>query len=85
MTAWQPRGCGGAALEAAGQHRRVKADAARSLAEVLAQLDDKNEEHERLLVEATGQLEGSLSALRRLTNEIARTIDDGIDMLQPTG
>lgn len=46
------------------------------------QLDDKNEEHERLLVQATGSLEGALSALRRLTNEVARTIDDGIDMLQ---
>ncbi len=49
------------------------------------QLDAKNEQHERELVQATGSLEGSLSALRRLTNEIARTIDDGIDMLQPRG
>ena len=49
------------------------------------QLDDKNEEHERLLVQATGSLEGALSAVRRLTNEISRTIDDGIDMLQATG
>jgi serine/threonine-protein kinase len=46
------------------------------------QLDDKNEEHEQKLVQVTGTLEGSLSALRRLTNEVARTIDDGIDMLQ---
>jgi serine/threonine-protein kinase len=54
------------------------------IATLQQQLDDKNEEHERLLVQATGQLEGSLSALRRLTNEVARTIDDGIDMLQAT-
>jgi serine/threonine-protein kinase len=46
------------------------------------QLDEKNEEHERALVQVTGALEGSISALRRLTNEIARTIDDGIDILQ---
>ena len=46
------------------------------------QLDQKNETHERELVQVTGALEGSLSALRRLTNEIVRTIDDGIDMLQ---
>jgi eukaryotic-like serine/threonine-protein kinase len=46
------------------------------------QLDQKNEAHERELVQVTGALEGSLSALRRLTNEIVRTIDDGIDMLQ---
>lgn len=47
-----------------------------------AQLESKNEEHERDLVQATGALEGSLSALRRLTSEIVRTIDDGIDILQ---
>lgn len=46
------------------------------------QLDAKNEEHERALVQATGSLEGALSALRRLTNEIARTIADGIDMFE---
>jgi serine/threonine-protein kinase len=46
------------------------------------QLDQKNEAFERELVQATGSLEGSLSALRRLTSEIVRTIDDGIDILQ---
>ncbi|MBX3226701.1 MAG: protein kinase [Labilithrix sp.] len=46
------------------------------------QLDERNEAHERALVQATGTLEGSLSAFRHLTNEIARTIDDGIDMLK---
>jgi serine/threonine-protein kinase len=49
------------------------------------QLDAKNEAFERELVQATGQLEGSLSALRRLTSEIVRTIDDGIGILQRTG
>ena len=49
------------------------------------QLDVKNEELERDLVAATGSLEGALSARRRLTNEIARTIDDGIEMLQRAG
>lgn len=48
------------------------------------QLDTKNEELERELVHATGLLEGSLSAQRRLTNELVRTIDDGIDILQRT-
>jgi len=46
------------------------------------QLDAKNEELERDLVLATGNLEGSLSALRRLTSELVRTIDDGISILQ---
>ena len=48
------------------------------------QLESKNEELERDLVHATGSLEGSLSALRRLTNEVVRTIDDGIAILQKT-
>jgi hypothetical protein len=46
------------------------------------QLDAKNEELERDLVAATGSLEGALSAVRRLTSEVARTIDDGMEMLQ---
>ena len=49
------------------------------------QLDAKNEEFERDVIQATGQLEGALSALRRLTSEIVRTIDDGIGILQRTG
>ncbi len=49
------------------------------------QLDQQNEDLERDLVAATGSLEGALSAMRRLTNEIARTIDDGIEMLQRVG
>ena len=60
----------------------VVEDLGYQIATLQKQLDDKNEEHERMLVQATGSLEGALSALRRLTNEIARTIDDGIDMLQ---
>jgi len=74
------------ALEA--EERRAEGvveDLAFQIASLQKQLDEKNEAHERLLVQATGQLEGSLSALRRLTNEVARTIDDGIDMLQAAG
>jgi eukaryotic-like serine/threonine-protein kinase len=63
----------------------VVEDLAFQIATLQEQLDERNEEHERTLVQATGTLEGSLSAFRRLTNEIARTIDDGIDMLQRTG
>ncbi|MBX3221149.1 MAG: protein kinase [Labilithrix sp.] len=49
------------------------------------QLDGKNETHEQALVRATGALEGALSALRTLTHEVARSIADGIDMLQRAG
>ena len=60
----------------------VVEDLAFQIATLQSQLDARNEQHERALVQSTGQLEGCLSALRTLTNEIARTIDDGIDILQ---
>jgi eukaryotic-like serine/threonine-protein kinase len=63
----------------------VDEDLAYQLDALQQTLDVKNEELERELVDATGQLEGSLSALRRLTSEIVRTIDDGIGILQRTG
>ena len=40
------------------------------------QLESKNESFERDMVGAAGALEGSLSALRRLTNELVRTLDE---------
>jgi eukaryotic-like serine/threonine-protein kinase len=63
----------------------VDMDLAFQLEALQRQLDKRNEAFERELVQATGQLEGSLSALRRLTSEIVRTIDDGIGILQKTG
>lgn len=60
----------------------VDMDLAFQLDALQRQLDKRNEGFERELVHATGQLEGSLSALRRLTSEIVRTIDDGIGILQ---
>jgi hypothetical protein len=47
-----------------------------------ARLDANNEAFERELIFATGQLEGALSALRRLTSEMVRSIDDGMGILQ---
>src|SRR5690606_19232514 len=60
----------------------VVADLSFQIEALQAQLDKKNEAHERELVKVAGALEGSLSALRRLENELVRTIDDGIDVLQ---
>jgi hypothetical protein len=40
------------------------------------QLEAKNETFDRAMLEASGGLEGSLSALRRLTNELVRTLDE---------
>jgi hypothetical protein len=47
------------------------------------QLDAKNEEFERELLEATASLEGALSALRMLTSELVRTIDAGVALVRP--
>jgi hypothetical protein len=65
--------------------RAVDDDLAFQLDALQRQLDTKNEAFERELLEASGQLEGSLSALRRLTSELVRTIDDGRGILQRTG
>ncbi|MDB4945423.1 MAG: Serine/threonine protein kinase PrkC, regulator of stationary phase [Labilithrix sp.] len=64
---------------------QADADLAYQLEALQRQLDAKNETFERDVVTATGQLEGALSALRRLTSEIVRTIDDGFGMLQKAG
>jgi serine/threonine-protein kinase len=45
------------------------------------QLDTRNEGFEREMVEAAGELEGSLGALRRLTNELVRTLDEAAVVL----
>ena len=69
-------------LEEAGRRgEAVVQDLTFQIETLQKQLDEKNEAHELALVQATGTLEGSLGAFRRLTNEIARTIDDGIEML----
>jgi hypothetical protein len=45
------------------------------------QLEAKNESFDRQMLEAAGGLEGSLSALRRLTNELVRTLDEAAVIL----
>jgi hypothetical protein len=70
----------------AGEEERAETvveDLSFQIAALQKQLDDRNEAHERELVQATGALEGSLSAVRHLSNELARTIDDGLAMLPP--
>jgi eukaryotic-like serine/threonine-protein kinase len=69
----------------AGEERRAESvveDLSFQIAALQKQLDDRNEAHEQELLQATGALEGSLSAVRRLSNELARTIDDGFAVLK---
>ena len=55
---------------------KVDSDLSFQIEALQRQLDSKNETFEREMVTAGGALEGSLSALRRLTNELVRTLDE---------
>jgi predicted Holliday junction resolvase-like endonuclease len=59
----------------------VEADLEFQVATLQSQLNARNEQLERELAEATGKLEGALSAARRITKEIARTRDEAVRFL----
>jgi serine/threonine-protein kinase len=72
----------GAALETElDRARAVDDDLSFQIEALQRQLESKNEAFEREMVEASGALEGSLSALRRLTNELVRTLDEATAIL----
>ena len=86
LRARRDSGAGGSwELEEEKRAEGIVSDLTFQIESLQKELDRKNAEQELALVKATGTLEGSLSALRRLTNEVVRTIDDGIDILQQTG
>jgi serine/threonine-protein kinase len=45
------------------------------------QLDRKNEEHAKQMLEASGQLEGAIAALRHLSGDLVRTLDEAIGIV----
>ncbi len=57
------------------------ADIEFQVATLQRQLNARNEQLERELADATGKLEGALSAARRITQEIARTRDEAVRSL----
>jgi chromosome segregation ATPase len=59
----------------------AEADLEFQVATLQRQLNARNEQLERELAEATGKLEGALSAARRITKEIARTRDEAVRLL----
>jgi serine/threonine-protein kinase len=66
-----------AALEAEEERTRtVEQDLGFQIDTLQAQLDRENEALESQLALATGELEGSLSALRHMTGELVRTLDE---------
>jgi serine/threonine-protein kinase len=56
--------------------RTLEADLVFQIKELQAQLDTQNQELEAELASATGALEGALVALRQLTGEFVRTLDE---------
>ena len=71
-----------AALEAElDRAKQVDLDLAYQVDALQKQLDARNEGFEREMVVAAGELEGSLGALRRLTNELVRTLDEAARVL----
>jgi serine/threonine-protein kinase len=56
--------------------RATEEDLTYQLIELQTQLEAKNERYERDHAEATGELEGAISAVRAMTNELVRTLDE---------
>jgi serine/threonine-protein kinase len=56
--------------------REIERDLGFQIDTLQGQLDAQNEQLEMDLAEATGRLEGSLSALRRMTGELVKTIEE---------
>jgi serine/threonine protein kinase len=63
--------------------RTVEADLAFQITELQTQLDSQNQALEAELAVATGALEGALGALRHLTGEFVRTLDDAAATVLP--
>ena len=61
--------------------RATDADLAFQIETLQQQLHDQNEQLEAELAGATGMLEGSLSALRRITGELVRVMADAASSL----
>jgi serine/threonine protein kinase len=61
--------------------RKVDTDLSFQIVMLQKQLESKNEAFEREMVCASGGLEGSLGALRCLTNELVRTLDEAAVVL----
>ncbi len=71
-----------AALEEEGlRAEQLERDLSFQIASLQKTLDAENEQLDRELVEATGALEGSLSALRLLTSELVRMLDEAAKLV----
>jgi chromosome segregation ATPase len=65
----------------AARARAAEADLGYQIEELQKRLDAQNERVDADLADASGQLEGALSALRRLTGELVRTMEEASSVL----
>jgi len=65
--------------------RSLEADLVFQIVELQGQLDAQNLELDAELQSATAKLEGALGALRHLTGEFIRTLDDAAATVLPAG
>jgi len=65
-----------AACTSKNSARGVVDDLGYQIEQLKQQLARQNEQHDTELAEASGHLEGALAALRRMTGELVRTIEE---------
>jgi serine/threonine protein kinase len=71
-----------AALSAEEEHvKTVEEDLTFQIVQLQLQLEAKNERFDKEYASATGELEGAISAVRAMTSEIVRTIDEGAALI----
>lgn len=74
----------GVALAAEEQRMSaVERDLTFQITELELRLEVENVQLDRALAEGTGMLEGAISAVRQLTNELVRTLDDAASLVAP--
>ena len=65
--------------------RLIIDDLSFQIVQLQLRLEAKNESHEREFAAATGELEGGISAVRTLTSELVRTIDEATSLVSSSG
>jgi predicted nucleic acid-binding Zn-ribbon protein len=65
--------------------RLIVDDLSFQIVQLQLRLESKNESHEREFAAATGELEGAISAVRTLTSELVRTLDEATSLVSSSG
>jgi predicted nucleic acid-binding Zn-ribbon protein len=65
--------------------RAIVDDLSYQIVQLQLRLEARNEAHEREYAAATGELEGAISAVRTLTSELVRTLDEAAALVSSSG